>query len=96
MATVNTRGPGPQPVAFDTWLPNVDTMIIAPSHDSGVILFRALIPTRAVLFTDCCGATGTAMWPKSHGSASCFMGHRSMMRKGAAVQGMALFSNVTS
>lgn len=77
-------------------LPDVDTMISAVSYDSGVILLQVFIPARSVLLTDCSGAAGTAMWHKSCGSASCFMGHRITMRKGEAVQGTALFSNVTS
>lgn len=57
---------------------------------------RVLILTRVIHFTDCCGTAGRVMWHKSCGSASCFMGHTSTMRKGAALQGMSLFLNVTS
>lgn len=77
-------------------LPDVDTTITTVSYYPGVILLQVFILTRSVLLTDCSGAAGTAMWHKSYGSASCFMGHRITMRKGAEVQGMALFSNVTS
>lgn len=65
-------------------------------YESGITLLWVLVPTRAILFTECCGAAGTAMWHKSCGSAPCFMGHRSTMRNGAAIWGMAFFSNVTS